>query len=92
MLRSADAASLPSALIHEGKRSLLNFFGGALAVAGDPAVWIAIETMQTGAGTGAATVIGHAERLDPEERTETEALVRGHRTKQQNIHARGGNM
>jgi 2-methylcitrate dehydratase PrpD len=53
------------ALRHEAKRSLLNFFGGALGVAQDPAVKTALTVMQTFGGPAHATIIGQAARLDP---------------------------
>ncbi len=59
------AESLPPTLLHEGKRALLNFFGGALGVAGDPAVITALEIMRSSGGARDTTVIGHAEQLDP---------------------------
>ncbi|WP_159992831.1 MmgE/PrpD family protein [Roseomonas sp. 18066] len=51
-------------LWHEGRRSLLNFFGGALGVAQDPAVQTALRVMAPFSGPERATVIGRAERLD----------------------------
>ena len=51
-------------LRHEAKRSLLNFFGGALGVARDPAVATAAHVMAPFSGPERATVIGRAERLD----------------------------
>ncbi len=57
-------ADVPAALAHEGKRSLLNFFGCALGVADDPAVAIAATAMAPFSGPQCATVIGRAERLD----------------------------
>jgi 2-methylcitrate dehydratase PrpD len=51
-------------LRHEAKRSLLNFFGGALGVAQDPAVEAARGILRRFSGAPEATVIGHAERLD----------------------------
>ncbi|MDQ1081852.1 MmgE/PrpD family protein [Pseudoroseomonas cervicalis] len=56
--------SLDPALRHEGKRALLNFFGGALGVARDPAVEVAIRVMAPFSGPGRTTLIGRAERLD----------------------------
>ena len=55
---------IPAALRHEAKRSLLNFFGGALGVAHDPAVSTAIAVMQPFSGPDHVTVIGRAERMD----------------------------
>lgn len=56
--------SLPASLRHEGLRSLLNFFGGALSVAQDPAVSTAVQVMAPFSGSRRTTVIGRAERLD----------------------------
>jgi len=56
--------SIPLAVRHEAKRSLLNFFGGALGVAQDPAVSTAIAVMQPFSGPDHVTVIGRAERMD----------------------------
>ncbi len=50
--------------MHEGKRSLLNFFGCALGVANDPAVSTAAAIMASFSGPERTTVIGRAERLD----------------------------
>ncbi|PWC28722.1 MmgE/PrpD family protein [Teichococcus aestuarii] len=55
---------IPASLRHEGRRALLNFFGGALGVARDPAVETALRVMAPFSGGGHATVIGRAERLD----------------------------
>ncbi len=55
---------VPEALRHEGRRSLLNFFGCALGVAEDPAVATAVRVMQPFSGPGRVTVIGRTERLD----------------------------
>ena len=52
------------ALRHEAKRSLLNFFGGALGVVQDPAVKTALAVMQSLSGPAQATIIGHTARLD----------------------------
>ena len=57
-------ADIAPALRHEAKRSLLNFFGGALGVAHDPAVSTAIAVMQPFSGPDHVTVIGRSERLD----------------------------
>lgn len=55
---------LPAALRHEGRRSLLNFFGCALGVAADPVVVTAVRVMAPFSGPDRVTVIGRAERLD----------------------------
>ncbi|WP_419898677.1 MmgE/PrpD family protein [Roseomonas sp. USHLN139] len=52
------------ALWHEGRRSLLNFFGGALGVARDPAVETALKVMAPFSGPERATLIGRGEKLD----------------------------
>ena len=57
-------ADIPPALRHEAKRALLNFFGGALGVAEDPAVATAIQVLRPFSGPDTVTVIGRAERLD----------------------------
>jgi 2-methylcitrate dehydratase PrpD len=57
-------ADISPALRHEAKRSLLNFFGGALGVSQDPAVQTALAVMQPFSGPAQATVIGQAVRLD----------------------------
>jgi 2-methylcitrate dehydratase PrpD len=57
-------ADLDPALRHEARRSLLNFFGGALGVARDPAVTTPLGVMQFYTGVAQATVIGQSVRLD----------------------------
>jgi 2-methylcitrate dehydratase PrpD len=57
-------ADLDPALRHEAERSLLNFFGGALGVARDPAVTMPLGVMQSYSGVAQATVIGQSVRLD----------------------------
>jgi 2-methylcitrate dehydratase PrpD len=52
------------ALRHEAKRSLLNYFGGALGAVHDPAVRTALEVMQPFSGPDQVTVIGQTARLD----------------------------
>lgn len=60
----SDWQDLSPGLRHEGRRSLLNFFGGALGVARDPAVVQALQVMAPFSGEARATVIGRPERLD----------------------------
>jgi 2-methylcitrate dehydratase PrpD len=55
---------IDAGLRHEAKRSLLNFFGGALGVVADPAVVAAIRVLQPFSGPDQVTVIGRPERLD----------------------------
>ncbi len=55
--------SLPEALRHEGRRSILNHAGCALGVARDPAVITALEIMRETSGKPRATVLGQRDRL-----------------------------
>ena len=55
--------SLPEALRHEGRRSILNHIGCALGVARDPAVITALEIMREVSGKPSATVLGQRDRL-----------------------------
>jgi 2-methylcitrate dehydratase PrpD len=55
--------SLPEALRHEGRRSILNHVGCALGVARDPAVITALEIMRETSGKPRATVLGQRDRL-----------------------------
>ena len=55
--------SLPEALRHEGRRSILNHIGCALGVARDPAVITALEIMRDASGKPRATVLGQHDRL-----------------------------
>ncbi|MDP6708155.1 MAG: MmgE/PrpD family protein [Alphaproteobacteria bacterium] len=57
-------ADLGSELRHEAKRSLLNFFGCALGVVGEPVVETAVRVLAPFSGPAAASLIGRAERLD----------------------------
>lgn len=56
--------SLPEALRHEGRRSLLNFLGCALGVAQSAPVEQAVRVLAPLSGADRVTVIGRAERLD----------------------------
>jgi len=55
--------SLPEALRHEGRRSILNHVGCALGVAHDPAVITALEITRDSSGKPRATVLGQRDRL-----------------------------
>ncbi len=57
--------TLPPALRHEGKRSLLNFLGCALGVAQTPPVEMAMRVLAPLSGAEGVTVLGRTERLDP---------------------------
>ena len=56
---------LPRALQHEGKRSLLNFFGCVLGVARTPPIDMAMHVLLPLSGPERVSVIGRSERLDP---------------------------
>ena len=56
---------LPHDVIHEAKRSLLNFLGVALEGTQDVAVATLVETMLPFAGGGDATLIGRTRTADP---------------------------
>jgi 2-methylcitrate dehydratase PrpD len=55
--------TLPEALRHEGRRSILNHVGCALGVARDPSVITALEIMREASGKPSATVLGQRDRL-----------------------------
>ncbi|MCA3415353.1 MAG: MmgE/PrpD family protein [Roseomonas sp.] len=55
--------SLPEALRHEGRRSILNHIGCALGVARDPAVMTALDIMGESSGKSVASVYGQREKL-----------------------------
>ncbi len=55
---------LPAPVMHEAKRSLLNFIGGAIGVAYDPAVEAAVRVLEPFTGPRTATLIGRHERFD----------------------------
>lgn len=57
--------SLPPEVRHEAKRSLLNFFGGAIGVANDPVIDTSVAVLEPFSGGRAATLLGRRERLDP---------------------------
>ena len=52
------------ALQHDAKRSLVNFFAGALGVGRNPEIDALAEVLDTFSGPREATVIGRAERMD----------------------------
>jgi 2-methylcitrate dehydratase PrpD len=57
--------TLPPRVVHEAKRSLLNFIGCALGVAHTPPIEMAMRVLLPAAGSERVTVIGRTERLDP---------------------------
>lgn len=56
--------TLPQPLRHEGKRSLLNFFGCAVGVAQTPPIDMAMHVLTSLSGPDRVTVLGRLERLD----------------------------
>ncbi|MEZ5854199.1 MAG: MmgE/PrpD family protein [Hyphomicrobiaceae bacterium] len=56
---------LPDNIVHEAKRSLLNFVGGAISVAYHPVVETAVRVHEIHSGNRNTTLIGRHERLDP---------------------------
>lgn len=60
----ADAAALPPKIIHEAKRSFLNWLGVAIGAIRHPTVEIALTTVRETSGSPAATVLGRPERFD----------------------------
>lgn len=56
---------LPPEVVHEAKRSLLNFFGGAIGVAQYPVIGSAVGVLDEFSGPRTATLIGRHERMDP---------------------------
>ena len=59
------AQDIPPEAIHEAKRSLVNFFACALSGSADPDIDRLLKVVAGVSGTGKATVIGRAERLNP---------------------------
>ena len=55
---------VPDALKHDAKRSLINFFGGALGVARHPEIDALAAVLDAFSGPREVTVIGRAERMD----------------------------
>lgn len=60
---SSDEIGAPR-LLHEAKRSLLNFFACALSASDDDAIETAVAVTKPFTGAPAATLIGRRERLD----------------------------
>lgn len=56
--------SIPDTVIHDAKRSLLNWLGVAIGAIRHPTIEIALKTVQDSAGQPAAAVLGRPERLD----------------------------
>ena len=69
----ADAAAIPEAVLHEGRRCLVNLFGVALHATQDPALPMLLDVLQAEGGRPRATVIGAGRRV-PRGR----CAVRGH--------------
>jgi 2-methylcitrate dehydratase PrpD len=62
---STVPGAVPSEVVHEAKRSLLNFVGGAIGVAYAPVVETAVRVLEPFSGPRTTTLIGRHERLDP---------------------------
>ena len=63
-IRDTDAARLPDSVLHEGKRSILNFIATALAGCREDAIEVALGLLMEHSKGGQASVIGRGERLD----------------------------
>src|SRR5580693_4237476 len=61
----ADGAALHSHVLHEGKRSLLNFFGCAIAAGRAEACDTLVRVLRTFGAGGTGTLLGRADRLVP---------------------------
>lgn len=59
------ARDIPPETMHEAKRSLVNFFACALGGSVDPDIDRLLKVVAGVSGTGNASIIGRAERLDP---------------------------
>src|SRR5689334_487512 len=64
-LVSARPESIPDDVRHEAHRALLNFVGCAIGGAREPAVDIAIRTLQPFSGPATTPMLGRPERFDP---------------------------
>jgi 2-methylcitrate dehydratase PrpD len=62
---SSQIRDIPSDVIHEAKRALLNFVGCAVGGSHEPAVETAIQALQPFSGERTATVLARKERFDP---------------------------
>ena len=62
---TGSLADIPQNVLHEARRSLVNFMGCAVGGAGDEAVDAAMRAFRPFSGVPAANVLGRAERLDP---------------------------
>ena len=60
----SDWKNVTAELRHEAKRSLLNFFGGALGVARTEPIEAAVRVLRQVSGPGQAALIGRVERFD----------------------------
>jgi 2-methylcitrate dehydratase PrpD len=56
--------ALPDAVVHEAKRSLVNFFATAISACNDRPIEIALRSLQGYSGRAQASVFGRPERLD----------------------------
>jgi 2-methylcitrate dehydratase PrpD len=60
----SQASDLPAHVLHEAKRSLLNFFATTIGAADDPAVVTAVKVLLAASGPPVASLIGRSECMD----------------------------
>lgn len=60
----SQASGLPAHVLHEAKRSLLNFFATTIGAANDPAVVAAVKVLLAASGPPVASLIGRSECMD----------------------------
>ena len=63
-VEASSWSDIGTALRHEAKRSLLNFFGCALGAANSDPIAVAVDVMRQFSGAAQAGLIGRPERLD----------------------------
>lgn len=56
--------AIPPAVLHEAKRSLVNYFAVAMAGSQDPTLGLAMQTYLAFSSGAQASIIGHAQRTD----------------------------
>ena len=62
---SSRMPDIPTDIIHEAKRALLNFIGCAIGGSREPAVDTAIRALQPFSGERTAALLARPERFDP---------------------------
>src|SRR5690554_7321140 len=61
---NSQPETLTDAVLHEAKRSFMNWLGVAIGAIRHPTVEIALATVKETAGSPAAAVLGRSDRLD----------------------------